>query len=316
MEEKLDTSRPFTRRAALRAGISPKELRGSRFRTVLRGIFIDASVRFDRDERVGAALLVCGDEAFASHVSAARLHDLPIPVVAEEHVSVRRPEQRRRRRQDIVCHVDPDSDVQLVRGWRCASQLDTFGQLASLLGLVDLVVVGDHLVRHKRTTPEKLVAFCTGLRGPGAALARQAASYVRRDVDSPMETRLRMLLVLAGLPEPRINHTIREVDGQPVRRYDLSWPEVRVIVEYDGRHHAERIEQWENDLERREAIDDEGWRIIVVVSHGIYREPRTTVDRVFRVLRRRGLPGLPARPADSWRPHFPGHDGLGGPKAS
>ena len=34
----------------------------------------------------------------------------------------------------------------------------------------------------------------------------------------PMETRLRMLLVLAGLPEPRVNLTIRDVDGEPVRR--------------------------------------------------------------------------------------------------
>jgi hypothetical protein len=122
-----------------------------------------------------------------------------------------------------------------------------------------------------------------------------------------------MLLVLAGIPEPRINHTIREIDGQPVRRYDLSWPDVRVIVEYDGRHHVERVDQWEEDLDRREAIDDDGWRILVVVSKGIYREPRRTVDRVFRVLQRRRLPGLPARPAEAWRPHFPGYDGNGGP---
>jgi hypothetical protein len=173
-------------------------------------------------------------------------------------------------------------------------------------------VVGDHLVREKRTTTEALITFCAGLRGPGAGRARLAASYVRAAVDSPMETRLRMLIVLAGIPEPRVNHTIREVDGQPVRRYDLSWPEVQVIVEYDGRHHIERIDRWEDDLERREAIDDDGWRILVVVSGGIYREPGRTVDRVFRVLQRRRLAGLPSRPADAWRPHFPGRDGWGG----
>ncbi len=256
----LDVRRPFTRLRALEAGISPKALRGPRFRTVLRGVFVDASAPTSRDERIIAALLVCGDEAFASHASAARLWGLPTPVIAEEHVSVRRPEQRRRRRHDLVCHVDPDSDVHLVRGLRCASPLDTFGQLASLIGLVDLVVVGDHLVRHRRTTPEALVAFCAGLRGSGAAHARRAAAYVRPHVDSPMETRLRMLIVLAGIPEPGVNHTIRDVDGQPVRQYDLGWPEVKVIVEYDGRHHIERVDQWEDDLQRREAIDDDGWR--------------------------------------------------------
>jgi len=311
MADELDVRRPFTRADALAAGISPKSLRGPRFRKVLRGVFIDAATPVGRDERTAAALLVVGGDSFASHASAARLQGCPLPVLPGEHVSVPLAGGRRRR-DDIVCHVDPHSDVHLVRGLRCASPLDTFGQMASLVGLVDLVVIGDHLVRQRRTMPEELVAFCSGLRGPGAALARRAASYVRSGVDSPMETRLRLLLVLAGIPEPRINHRIRDVGGEPVRRFDLSWPEVRVIVEYDGRHHVERIDQWEADLERREAIDDEGWRIIVVVAQGIYRTPGRTVDRVFRLLQSRRLARLPARPADAWRPHFPGRDGIGG----
>jgi hypothetical protein len=121
-----------------------------------------------------------------------------------------------------------------------------------------------------------------------------------------METRLRMLIVLAGLPEPEVNMSIHDEDGVEIRRYDLSWPEVRVVVEYDGRHHVERIEQWERDLIRREAIDDDDWRIVVVVSAGIYRHPDQTVERIFRVLTARGLAGLPAAPSDDWRPHFPG----------
>ena len=115
-----------------------------------------------------------------------------------------------------------------------------------------------------------------------------------------------MLIVLAGIPEPVVNRSVRGVDGEPVRRFDLSWPGVRVIVEYDGRHHVERIEQWESDLERREEIDDEGWRILVVVAHGVYTDPGTTVHRIFRLLRARGLDDLPERPSEDWRPHFPG----------
>ena len=121
-----------------------------------------------------------------------------------------------------------------------------------------------------------------------------------------MESRLRMLIVLAGIPEPVVNATVRDVDGEVVRRFDLSWPEVRVIVEYDGRHHVERIEQWESDLDRREEIDDEGWRILVVVAAGIYTDPGRTVSRIFRLLRARGLEDLPDRPSEDWRPHFPG----------
>jgi hypothetical protein len=59
-----------------------------------------------------------------------------------------------------------------------------------------------------------------------------------------MESRLRMLLVLAGLPEPTVNHIVRDDRGNWVRRFDLAYPDLRIAIEYDGRHHIERQEQW------------------------------------------------------------------------
>jgi hypothetical protein len=114
-----------------------------------------------------------------------------------------------------------------------------------------------------------------------------------------------MLIVLAGLPEPEVNHTLRTADGEPARRYDLSYPTVKVIVEYDGRQHIEREEAWEADLDRREAIDDDAWRILVVTARGIFREPERTVQRIHRLLARKAMPGLIRTPRDDWRPHFP-----------
>ena len=114
-----------------------------------------------------------------------------------------------------------------------------------------------------------------------------------------------MLLVLAGLPEPIVNLTVRDADGLPARRYDLCWPAARVIVEYDGRQHIEREQSWEADLRRREEIDDGGYRLLVVTARGIYVHPDQTVLRFWRLLRARRMPGLPPRPRDDWRPHFP-----------
>jgi very-short-patch-repair endonuclease len=302
----LDTQRPFTRAAALDAGIDPRLLRSRRFRRIFRGVYVEAGVADTPLLRGQAALaLFRSVPAFASHATAARIHGVPLPVLPDEHVTVFRAADRRTH-PGVRTHVARSAMLAELGGIRVSSYRQVFVELATLLGLVDLVVVGDDLVRRGRVTPEELVEFCATSNHPGARRAGHAASYVRRDVDSAMETRLRILLVLAGLPEPEVNLTLRADDGQPLRRYDLSYPAVQVIVEYDGRPHIERIEQWEADLMRREAIDDEGWRILVVTSAGIYRRPEETVMRVWRLLRRRRLPGVPRSPSDAWRTHFPG----------
>jgi very-short-patch-repair endonuclease len=51
-----------------------------------------------------------------------------------------------------------------------------------------------------------------------------------------MESRLRLLVVLSGLPEPVTQHPVQTLRG--VYRLDLAWPSVRVALEYDGRHHV------------------------------------------------------------------------------
>ena len=301
----FDTRRPFTRAAAIAAGIDPRLLRGSRFRRIFRGVYVDAGVPDAPLVRGQAALaLFRSVPAFASHATAARIHGVPLPALPDEHVSVFRAADRRAH-ANVRVHVCPSAMLVEVAGIKVSSYRQMFVELGTLLNLVDLVVVGDNLVRKGRISARALVDFCAASSHRGARRALLAASYVRSGVDSPMETRLRMLLVLAGFPEPEVNLKLRTEDGQPVRSYDLSYPAARVIVEYDGRHHVERVEQWEADLERREAIDDDGWRILVVTSAGIYRRPEETVLRVWRLLRRRRQPGVPTAPSDAWRPHFP-----------
>jgi len=302
----LDTTQPFTRAEGLAAGITPAVLRGPRYRKIRRGVYVEATVTVTPLLIARAVTTTYGARAHASHATAARIHGLPIPALADEHVSVA-DQAHRRGGCGARVHVSRDAEVITIDGVRVSSLRQTFLDLAGLLELVDLVVVGDAIVRSRTCTPAELVAFCSAARHRCARAACRAAALVRAGVDSPMETRLRLLLVFSGLPEPEVNRTIRTDSGDPIRKYDLSWPAVHVIVEYDGRQHVERIEQWESDLERREAIDDDGWRIVVITARGIYRDPGRTIDRVWRVLRSRGLAGLSARPSDAWKAHFPGH---------
>ena len=304
-EPALDTSRPFTRADAVRAGIDPKLLRTSLFRRVFRGVYISAEVPDSPFVRAEGALVLHPPTAFVSHTTAALVYGLPVPADPMVHVTVLA-DRDRRSRPEIRSHVTTrEPRVSTLRGIRVSHPIRMFVELASMLTLVDLVVVGDALVRLGRIPAARLVDECRASTDQHAATALRAAQYVRDEVDSPMESRLRMLIVLAGLPEPEVNHKIRDEHGRVLRRFDLSYPELRLIVEYDGRQHIEREGHWESDLDRREELDDDGWRILVVTSKGIYRTPERTLERIHQTLLARGCRNLPRRLAEGWRAHFP-----------
>lgn len=302
----LETRRPFTYAQGLAAGISPGRLRSRAFRKVLPGVYVDASAPPRRYERIEAALLIHPEPAYASHTSAARVYGLPVPKeLTEEHVTVFRREDRRNRR-GVASHLAPASGSTLrLSGLRISSPAQLFTEMATLLNLVELVVLGDDMVRRKLTTPEDLVVAAAAYSGSHARKARRAAGLVRRGVDSPMETRLRMLIVLAGLPEPKVNHKIYE-NGRLLYRFDLSYPGLRLIVEYDGRQHREDDEVWDHDNDRDDWFDHHDWMIVRVFSRGIYREPAKTVERVRRAIVARGG-RVPRRLSEEWRQYFTGN---------
>ena len=79
----FDPRTPFLRRTALGAGVSAKELRGPGYRLVLPGTFVAATTVITPRVRARAALLPYDGVAWASHASAARVYDLPIPTIAD-----------------------------------------------------------------------------------------------------------------------------------------------------------------------------------------------------------------------------------------
>jgi very-short-patch-repair endonuclease len=301
----LDVRRPFTRAAALKAGITPSQLAGRGYRRLFRPVYISAEVPPTPRDRTIAALLVHPAGARASHTSAARIYRLPVPGDPFEHISVAHAGDRRWQ-PGIKPHVSPPHVVPVLRnGVLVSPPARLFVELASMLGLVDLVVAGDALIQECGWTSAKLLAALAEVDDYWSGRARFAARFVREGVDSPMETRLRLLLVLAGLPEPEVNFTLRNTGGEVVARFDLSYPGVKLIIEYDGRVHVERVQNWEDDVDREAFLrEDLGWAVLKVVSRGVYVEPWATVQRVAKALRTRGV--LVGPLSDDYLVHFPG----------
>jgi hypothetical protein len=157
----------------------------------------------------------------------------------------------------------------------------TFIDLAATgINLVDLVVLGEAMLKAKLTTVSNLIDAIEAWHGCGSRLALRAARLIREGVDSPMETRVRLLIVMAGLPEPTVNVIIRGEDGSWRMRFDLCYLDQRLIVVYDGRRHADSPEQWERDIFRREDLDRMDYRLLIVTSRGVYNAPHRTLERI------------------------------------
>ncbi len=279
--------RPFTTAAALSSGLSDRVLHGPRYRPLLHGVHVRAGVPDSPQLRYDAARLVLPLGAVASHHLAAQLLGATVPDSEVIHMTV--PGSAGHERAGLRVHRFATRRPVVRTGGRLVTApVVTFLSLAAELSLLDLVVLGDSLVAVTRVTPRDLVDAARQTRGRGVRLARVAASLVREGVESPMETRLRLVLVLAGLPEPAVNASARTEDGRWLARPDLGYARERIAVEYDGRHHIRREQQWEADLPRRERLESHGWWVLVVTARQLYTDPRGVVLRVAAALRQRG----------------------------
>ncbi|HEU5036113.1 MAG TPA: hypothetical protein VFT70_03855 [Nocardioides sp.] len=304
----FDERKPFTRDQAIAAGISRRALDSTRYCRLFRNVHISSAVRLEREHRFAGALLVHPDGAFLSHTSSANARRIAVPDDPHVHISVTDAKDRRWS-PGIKPHVaPPHTKVVVVDGFPASDLVRMFIELAAILPLVDVVVAGDDICRKYGIRADRFRAELAKSKDYWSPAARYAARFVRDGVDSPMETRVRMLLVLAGFPEPEVNLEIRDENGDVLVQFDLGYREARVAIGYDGRQHVEIVGAWEHDIERRDRADDAEWREVTVVARGVYVDPQSTLDRVARALRSRGV-AVPRTYDPEWVRHFPGRLG-------
>lgn len=160
--------------------------------------------------------------------------------------------------------------------------LDVLVQLASILTIDELVIAGDGMVTRKNplTTREAIHAHVAGLRGVrGVRKLRAAEPDIRAGTDSAAETRMRLIIVRGGLPEPVVGHTVYDRDGFFVGTPDLAYVKEKIALDYEGEIHSVNTRVFGEDIERREQFQDAGWRHIRVVKGHLSR-PHRLVDRV------------------------------------
>lgn len=307
MSEQFDPRVPFRRAAGFRHGIGRRALQSNEFRQLHRGRYVAAETAPDFETRVRAALEMVPGAYGLSHQSAVTwcrgtASDKPDIYLAVPH----------RLRCDLpgirTHRYRTPPMLWIRRGVKVTAPPQTFVDLAACSDLVELVVAGDSLVRRTPVTPAELAAFARQAHTNGIGRARRASALVRSNVDSAQESRSRMLIVFAGLPEPTVDLRFHSEEGALLRRMDMGYTDTKLAVEYDGRHHIARKAQWGRDLGRREYFEGLGWRFIILIAPDIWTTPGNTIQRVCGGLAERGakLPRL----NDEWRLHFPERGGL------
>lgn len=287
--------RPFRSAEALRCGITRKQLSSSTFRQIFRDVYVYAEIPDSLELRCRAASRLFRVPAIFCGLTAARLCGLPVPAEDERiHVAVpsRTPTPLRIRGMAIHEYDIPRQQVWVFRDFAMVRPERLFLELAALLPRLDLIIAGDQMLRAELATIVSIEAFLRRCyRRRGVRKARAACPLLEKKADSPGETRLRMLIVDAGLPRPVANRDIFDsLTGAWLARPDLSYPDLKIAIQYEGRHHQEDRVQYVYDTERDARIELEGWIVIRVPAETLFRHPPAIVDKVRRAISLRHNP--------------------------
>lgn len=266
-----------------RSGISRNRLEARDIRRVGRGIVLHPASELDPANYVDRCLGVAqalGEESFLSRRSAARIWGVPCPLPPGKRIDVASFSPRRApRRSDVLGHRVKSGVLEwvLVNGIRIPSPPDVWCQLAAVLSLPDLVAAGDFLISGQRiekgggareepiVAPDQLAsAVARHNRTAGTALRKRALPLLRSPVDSPQESKLRLMIVRAGFPEPMVNCEV-PVIGR-VLHADLGYPDLKIAIEYEGAQHFEDPDRVRHDADRRERMYEVGWRVLRVMA--------------------------------------------------
>jgi hypothetical protein len=294
----------FSVAQALALGVSASRLNRRDIRRPFHG------VRATEDRADRTLVQACFDYAprlaswqFFSHETVFGLIGGPTPewpYLPGLHVSAHRP-AREPRTTGVIGHrlqVRPPATLLLPNGLPIEHPVRAWRQTGTLWGLDDLIAAADFLIadrgRRPITTLEHLLAEVDEMGDVRNGILRRALMQVRAGVRSPRETRLRLLLVRAGLPEPDINLSLRDHRGFAVVELDLAYPRWKVAPEYDGRVHAEDAKQFAKDADRWDLIRSLGWDHVRILNHHMRDGGRPAVAKVRDALIRAGWRPGPA----------------------
>ena len=253
--------RPFFVHEARDAGLTWDSLQTEHYVRLSRGQYASAHLRQNIQLSLrGVALRMPPTYAFSGPTAAWILGvDLPacepIEVTVDRSVSVRRRAGVKLRRAGL-----DEAEVIVVDGLRTTCALRTARDLGSIRDPVESVVALEMALHAGIVELRELVHFVAANAGDkGIKRLRRATVLAEPRSESPIETRLRMQLISARLPRPVVQADLHDAGGRFLGRADLYYPDRRLVIEYDGAHHRDRLVA---DLRRQNTLLNAGYHIL------------------------------------------------------
>lgn len=147
---------------------------------------------------------------------------------------------------------------------------------------MEAVVIADEALHKERLSLDQLLLWTDSHVGRrGMKNLRRVLTLVEPATESPMESRLRMVLVLGGLPRPKAQISIHDRWGEFVGRPDLYYETEKLGIEYDGAVHRETLAE---DDRRQNKLLNAGVRLLRFTAADVMRNPDWVVAQVRSML--------------------------------
>ncbi|SDT70792.1 Protein of unknown function [Actinoplanes derwentensis] len=261
-------------------------LSGPNWRRILPDVYTHQHTELDHPAWCAAAMLALPDDTAIGGPSAAVLWGVttlpprtPVTVVSPR-TSRLRPEPL------LLTHYTTlaATDVTVRDGLRVTTPERTVFDLGRRHSHDETLAALDAMLHHGLLQEPALQRMLADRRKwPGAARLAELVKIADPLAESPMESRLRLVIIDSGLPPAVSQHPVRDVAGRFIGRVDFAWPEIRLAVEYEGDHHRDR-EQFRSDVGRFNALRMAGWTVLRFTADDVIRRPDETARTIGAAL--------------------------------
>ena len=280
---------PFLGRQAVRQGVLSLWQLQCDYRPIYRNVYVSKHATLTALTKARAAWLWSGCDSTLTGLSAAAVlgtkwldpsepaelcrpnRHVPAGITVRSH--------ELSARETIICN-----GIRITTPERTAFDIGRFSSANRAIPILDALA---NATNFKVADVEALAADKPGSRG--VRRLRSALKLVDGGAESPQESRVRLLLVGAGLPRPETQIEFTDEFGVARIRVDMGWREWRVAVEYDGVQHWSDRYQRSWDIDRIALLEAMGWSVVRVSAEMLTR-PQVIVERVVSKLRAAGYP--------------------------